>query len=155
MTGPQSNPSEIDTVRRVLFGAALERIEQTLDADRLSARERTTEAAQKGERALQELELRLDRKLDELSQRVTARLDELARLQQSHAERVTQLLDEVMTELTRRGESLTAETRAGLEELRARTADLERRKLNAADFGSSLAVLGQRLASAGDAAARE
>ncbi len=155
MTGPQSSASEIDTIRRVLFGAALDRIEQTMDADRQGARERAGEVAQKSERALQDLEQRTDRRLEELSQRVTARLDELARLQQAHAERVTQLLDEVMAELTRRSESLAAETRSGLEELKARAADLDRRKLNAADFGSSLAVLGQRLASSGDAATRE
>jgi hypothetical protein len=124
--------SDLDAIRRMLFGAETARLEQSIT----------------------ELEQRVDRRLDELSQRVTSRLDELARLQGGHAEKVTQLLDQVMSELSRRTDALTAETRAGLEELKAKAAELERRKLNAADFGSSLALLGQRLASSGDETTR-
>jgi len=113
--------SELDDIRRLLYGAEVARLEQLID-----------------------------RRMEELSGKVSARLEELGRLQQGHAEKVTQLLDQVMAELTRRNDALTAETRAGLEELKAKTAELERRKLNAADFGSSLAMLGQRLAKGGD-----
>lgn len=117
--------SELDEIRRLLYGAEVARLEQ-----------------------------HIERRLEELSGKVSSRLEELGRLQQSHAEKVTQLLDQVMSELTRRNDSLTVEMRAGLEELKAKTADLERRKLNAADFGSSLATLGQRLAAGGDEAGR-
>jgi hypothetical protein len=37
-----------------------------------------------------------------------------------------------------------AETRARVDELKSKAADLERSKLSVADFGSSLAALGQR-----------
>ncbi len=94
-------------------------------------------------------ELGLD--LDELAQRVTTQLDDLSRRQQAHAERVTQLLDQVMAELTRRVDALVSETRTRLDELKAKATELERRKLNVADFGASLATLGQRFA--GDAPA--
>lgn len=84
--------------------------------------------------------------MDEISQRVTTQLEDLARRQQAHADRVTQLLDQVMAELSRRTDALTAETKAGFEEIKARAAELERRKLNVADFGASLAMLGQKFA---------
>jgi len=126
-----SPSSDLDTVRRLLFGAEVSRLEA----------------------AHGEMEQRFEKRLEELSQRVTSRLDELARLQQGHAEKVTQLLDQVMSELSRRSDSMASETRASLEELKSRLADLDRRKLNAADFGSSLAMLGQRLAS-GDETSR-
>ena len=97
----------------------------------------------------------MDKKLDEMNQRVTAQLEELARKQQAHADKVTQLLDQVMAELARRTDALTAETKAGFDELRARAGELERRKLNVSDFGASLAALGQRFAgSPGDDASR-
>lgn len=147
VTGSPSQSSDLDAVKRLLFGAEVTRIEQALET-------RVADAEQRGERALAELEQKVERRLDELSQRVTARLDELARLQQGHAEKVTQLLDQVMTELSRRTDALTSETRAGIDELKSRAADLERRKLNAADFGSSLATLGQRLASGGEESSR-
>ena len=86
--------------------------------------------------------------MEEMAQRVSAQLDDLSRRQQAHADKVTQLLDQVMAELTRRAEALQTETRTGLDELRARAAELERRKLNVADFGSSLATLGQRFSAA-------
>jgi hypothetical protein len=92
--------------------------------------------------------------MDELSQRVATQLEDLSRRQQAHADRVTQLLDQVMAELTRRAEALQAETRTGLDELRARAAELERRKLNAADFGASLATLGQRFSGASEEGGR-
>jgi DNA anti-recombination protein RmuC len=131
--------SDLDTVRQILFGADLARLEQALADDRQQA------AARLGEQ-----EQRLERRLDELSQKVTAQLDELSRRQQAHADRVTQLLDQVMAELTRRADALGTEARAGLEELRAKVSDLERRKLNVADFGSSLATLGQRFSAPAD-----
>jgi hypothetical protein len=154
VTGSPSQTSDLDSVRRLLFGAEVSRIEQLVEEGRQSLTSRVTDAEQRGERALAELEQRVERRLDDLAQRVTTRLDELARLQQGHAEKVTQLLDQVMAELTRRTDTLTSETRAGLEELTARATELERRKLNAADFGSSLAMLGQRLASTGDDSSR-
>lgn len=150
MTGSPSPSSDLDAIRRLLHGAEIGRVEQLIEESRQNALSRVSDVEQRGDRALSDMEQRFERKFEELSQRVTSRLDDLARLQQGHAERVTQLLDQVMTELSRKTDTLTAETRAGLEELRARAADLERRKLNAADFGSSLATLGQRLASSGD-----
>jgi len=121
-----TSPSDLDTVRQVLFGADVARLD----------------------RSLADLERRIERKIDEMSQRVGAQLEDLSRRQQAHAERVTQLLDQVMAELTRRAETLETETHAGLEELRTKAAELERRKLNVADFGSSLATLGQRFSAA-------
>lgn len=138
----------------MLFGAEMARIEQSMEEARQHAQTRIADAEQRGERAQSELEQRIDRKMDELSQRVTSRLDELARLQQGHAEKVTQLLDQVMTELSRRTDALTAETRAGLEELKTRAADIERRKLNAVDFGSALSQLGQKWSASGDETGR-
>ena len=154
VTGSPSQSSDLDAVKRLLFGADITRIEQVVEEHRQAMQSRVGDAEQRGERALAELEQKVERRLDELSQRVTARLDELARLQQGHAEKVTQLLDQVMSELSRRTDALTSETRAGLDDLKSRTADLERRKLNAADFGSSLAMLGQRLASSGEDSSR-
>ncbi|MBI4541554.1 MAG: hypothetical protein HY705_00815 [Gemmatimonadetes bacterium] len=138
MTQPSgSAPADLDTIRQILFGADLARLEQTLASDAQAASARSAE-----------LERRMERRLDELAQRVTAQLDDLSRRQQAHADRVTQLLDQVMAELTRRTDSLHAETRVSLEELKAKTAELERRKLSIADFGSSLATLGQRFTAA-------
>jgi hypothetical protein len=130
-----SGPGDLDTVRQILFGADIARLERDLAADRKAALEQ-----------LADLERRTGQRLDELAQRVTAQLDDLSRRQQAHAERVTQLLDQVMAELTRRVDGLLGETRARLDELKAKAAELERRKLNVADFGASLATLGQRFA---------
>jgi len=130
-TGPAAG--DLDTVRQVLFGADLARIERDLATERRLAGEQ-----------LAELERRVGQRMDELAQRVTAQLDDLSRRQQAHAERVTQLLDQVMAELTRRVDGLLSETRSRLDELKGKVAELERRKLNVADFGASLATLGQR-----------
>jgi len=128
-----SGPGDLDTLRQILFGAEAARIERDMAADRRAAQEQ-----------LADLERRLGQRMDELAQRVTAQLDDLSRRQQAHAERVTQLLDQVMAELTRRVDGLLAETRGRLEEVKGKVAELERRKLNVADFGASLATLGQR-----------
>ena len=136
MTQP-SGPGDLDTIRQILFGAELGRIERDLAADRQAAQ---------GQAA--DLERRIGQRMDELAQRVTAQLDDLSRRQQAHADRVTQLLDQVMAELTRRVDGLVAETRARVDELKAKAADLERSKLSVADFGSSLAALGQRFSGA-------
>lgn len=146
MTQPPGTGSDLDTVRQVLFGADLARLEQALATDRQAAAARTQELEARLERGLRELEQRVERRLEEVSQRVSAQLEDLSRRQQAHADKVTQLLDQVMAELSRRTDALTAETRAGFEELKARAADLERRKLNVSDFGASLAMLGQRFA---------
>jgi len=98
------------------------------------------------ERAMADLERRSGARLAALEQQVTGQLEALSRRQQEHAEKVTVLLDRVMAELGARTDQLTSETRAALDELRARTTELEHRKLNAADFGGALAALGQRLA---------
>lgn len=149
MTQPSgTSPSDLDTVRQVLFGADVARLEQTLGNDRQAMTARVAELEQRADRNLADTERRIERKIDEMSQRVGAQLEDLSRRQQAHAERVTQLLDQVMAELTRRAETLQTETRAGLEELRTKAAELERRKLNVVDFGSSLATLGQRFSAA-------
>jgi uncharacterized protein YoxC len=117
-----TQPGEgLDTIRQILFGAELARLEQAMAEGR---------------------------------EKVTSQLEDLSRRQQAHADRVTQLLDQVMAELTRRTDALTTETKAGLEELRSRMAEIERRKLNVAEFGASLAALGQKYASGADEAAR-
>jgi len=128
-----SGPGDLDTLRQILFGAEAARIEREM-ADLKRAAEAQTA----------DLERRVGQRMDELSQRVTAQLDDLSRRQQAHADRVTQLLDQVMAELTRRVDGLTADTRAKLDEMQAKAADLEKTKLSMADFGSSLAALGQR-----------
>ena len=134
MTQPLgSGPGDLDTIRQILFGAELSRIERDMAADRRTAQEQATD-----------LERLIGQRMDELAQRVTAQLDDLSRRQQAHADRVTQLLDQVMAELTRRVDALVAETRARVDELKAKAADLERSKLSVTDFGSSLAALGQR-----------
>jgi hypothetical protein len=145
VTQPPS-PSDLDTLRQILFGADLGRLERALAADRESSVARATEFEQKVDRAFTALEQRVEQKLVEMSQRVSAQLDDISRRQQAHADRVTQLLDQVMAELTRRTDALTGEARAGFEELRARSTELEKRKLNVAEFGASLAALGQKFA---------
>lgn len=130
-----SSAKDLDTVRQLLFGAELARLEEKLATDR------SVSAAQ-----LQDLEHRMGDRLDELSRRVTAQLDDLSRRQQQHADRVTQLLDQVMAQLGQRVETLVSETRTRLDEMQQRTVELERRKLSVADFGSTLATLGQRFA---------
>lgn len=143
---PEGVTSDLAALKQILFGAELARLNDTLAADRDAAGARAGALEQRVDRAVADLEQRVGTRLEELAQRVSAQLADLSQRQQSHAERATQLLDQVMAELSRRTETLTAETRAGLEELRARTADIERRKLNVAEFGSSLAALGQRYA---------
>ncbi len=134
MTQPSgSGPGDLDTIRQILFGAEVARVERDMAADRRTAQEQAAD-----------LERRIGQRMDELAQRVTAQLDDLSRRQQAHADRVTQLLDQVMAELTRRVDGLLAETRQRVDELKAKVGDLERSKLNATDFGSSLAALGQR-----------
>jgi uncharacterized protein YoxC len=103
---------------------------------------------------MQALEHRVEKRLEELAQRVTAQLDDLSRRQQAHADKVTQLLDQVMEELSRRSDALQTETRTALEDARARLTDLEKRKLNIADFGSSLSMLGQRFTGGSGEAAK-
>ena len=147
MTQP-SGSSDLDSIRQILFGADLGRLEQALASDRQQAAARATEFEQKVDRAFTALEQRVDKRLDEMNQRVSAQLEELSRRQQAHADKVTQLLDQVMAELSRRTDALTAETKAGFEELRARSSELDRRKLNVTEFGASLAALGQRFANA-------
>lgn len=137
-------PADLDAVRRILFGGDLARLEQLLANDRERLSTRVQEVDQRVAREIGEI----GRRLDELSQRVTAQLDDLSRRQQAHADRVTQLLDQVMAELGRRSDALAFETKAGLDELRAKAAELDRRKLNVAEFGSSLAALGQRFSAA-------
>ena len=134
MTKPEASPSqELDTVRQLLFGAEVARLEEKAAADRLAEAEQ-----------LQDLERRVGERLDELARRVTAQLDDLSRRQQQHADRVTQLLDQVMAQLGLRVETLVNETRGKMDEMQQRMAELERRKLSVADFGSTLATLGQR-----------
>ena len=134
MTKPEASPSqELDTVRQLLFGAEAARLEEKIAADRQAA------SAQ-----LQDLERRMGERLDELSRRVAAQLDDLSRRQQQHADRVTQLLDQAMAQLGQRVETLVNETRSKMDEILQRTSELERRKLSVADFGSTLATLGQR-----------
>ena len=147
-------PSDLDSIRQILFGADVTRLEQSLVSDREAGQRRAGEMESKVDRAFSDLEQRVERRLDELAQKVSAQLEELSRRQQTHTDRVTQLLDQVMAELARRTDTLTAETRAGLEELRTRSTELERRKLNVAEFGASLAALGQRFAASGDEASR-
>ncbi len=148
MTQPPS-PNDLDAVRQILFGADKSRLEQDLADSRQQHAARSAEFEQKVDRAFTALEQRVDKRLEELSQRVSAQLDDLAKRQQAHADKVTQLLDQVMAELTRRTDALTAEARAGFDELRSRSSELERRKLNVAEFGASLAALGQRFAASG------
>jgi DNA anti-recombination protein RmuC len=139
VTKPEAtSPHEIDTVRQLLFGAEVRRLEEQIGADRDAA------AAH-----LQDLERRVGERLEELSRRVTAQLDDLSRRQQQHADRVTQLLDQVMAQLGQRVETLVGETRSRLDELQQRTAEVERRKLSVADFGATLATLGQRFTEGG------
>lgn len=141
--------SDLDTLRQILFGADIARLQQAIGDDRQATQVRAAELEQRLERTVNQLEGRVGARLEEVSQGVTAQLDELSRRQQAHAERVTQLLDQVMAELTRRTDTLTSETKTGIEELRSRVADLDRRKLSVTDFGSSLAALGQRFAAGG------
>lgn len=139
MTQPEGSSSQdLEKIRQLLYGAELARVEEKLAADR------TTAAAQ-----MQDLERRMGERLDELSRRVTAQLDDLSRRQQQHADRVTQLLDQVMAQLGQRVETLVGETRMRLDEIQQRTAELERRKLSVADFGATLATLGQRFTGEG------
>jgi cell division protein ZapA (FtsZ GTPase activity inhibitor) len=148
VTQPPSN-NDLDAVRQILFGAELKRLEQELADGRQQSGARAAEFEQKVDRAFTALEQRVEKRLDELSQRVSAQLDDLSKRQQAHADKVTQLLDQVMAELTRRTDALTAEARAGFDELRSRSTELERRKLNVAEFGASLAALGQRFSASG------
>jgi DNA repair exonuclease SbcCD ATPase subunit len=139
VTKPETpSPHELDTVRQLLFGAEVRRLEEQIVADREAA------AAH-----LQDLERRVGERVDELARRVTAQLDDLSRRQQQHADRVTQLLDQVMAQLGQRVDTLVSETRTRLDELQQRSTELERRKLSVADFGATLASLGQRFSEGG------
>ena len=149
MTQPSGN--DLDAVRRILVGADVARLDQALEEMKTAAGARASELDGRTAAGLQELERRMQQRLDEVAQRVTTQLEELSRRQQAHAEKVTQLLDQVMAELSRRTDLLQAETRAGLEELKGKLADVDRRKLNAADFGGTLAMLGQRFAAESEA----
>lgn len=131
LEGPSTH--DLDKIRQLLYGAEVARVEERIAADRTAA------ATQ-----LQDLEHRMGERLDEFSRRVTAQLDELSLRQQQHADRVTQLLDQVMAQLGQRVETLVTETRMRLDELQQRASELERRKLSVADFGATLATLGQR-----------
>jgi exonuclease VII large subunit len=134
VTQPEgSSTHDLDKIRQLLFGAEVARLEEKMAADHTAA------AAQ-----IQDLEHRMGERLDDLSRRVTAQLDDLSRRQQQHADRVTQLLDQVMAQLGQRVETLVNETRMRLDELQQRASELERRKLSVADFGATLATLGQR-----------
>jgi DNA anti-recombination protein RmuC len=144
--------ADLDAVRRILFGADVARLEQVLEEMKGQTAARTTEMEARATGGMQDLDRRVQQRLDELTQRVTAQLDDLSRRQQAHAEKVTQLLDQVMAELSRRTDQLQGETRSGLEEVKGKVADLEKRKLNASDFGGTLALLGQRFAAGDDAA---
>jgi DNA anti-recombination protein RmuC len=148
------SPGDLDSIRRILFGADLQRLEQALAGDRDAFLRRVGDTEQKVDKAFQDLEGRVNQRLEELGQKVSAQLEDLARRQQAHADRVAQLMDQVMAELTRRSEAMAAETKAGLDEMRARTVELERRKLNVAEFGASLASLGQRFSAASEEAGR-
>jgi len=145
---PSGSPADLDTVRQILFGAEVARLDQALVQDRQASHARAADLEQRLERGLAELERRVQGRLDELSQRLAGQLDDLSRRQQAHAERVTELLDQVMAELSRRADTLAVETKAALDELKARTGELDRRKLNVVDFGASLATLGQRFSAA-------
>jgi len=147
-------PSDLDSIRQILFGADVSRLEQQLSSAREASSARAGDFEQKVDKAFTALEQRVERRLEEMGQRMTAQLDDLSRKQQAHADKVTQLLDQVMAELGRRSESLASETRAGFEELRSRAAGLEKRKLHVAEFGASLAALGQRYATAADETSR-
>jgi len=139
VTQPEGSTKDLDTIRQIFFGAEVARLEERMASDRSGT------ASQ-----LQDLERRTTERLDELSRRVTAQLDDLSRRQQQHADRVTQLLDQVMAQLGQRVETLVTETRSKLEEQQQRLAELERRKLSVADFGATLATLGQRFAGEGN-----
>ncbi len=142
--------ADLDAVRRILFGADVSRLEQALEELKGQTAARAGELEGRTGSAMQDLDKRVQQRLDELSQRVSAQLDDLSRRQQAHAEKVTQLLDQVMAELSRRTDQLQGETRTALTEAKERLADLDKRKLNAADFGGTLALLGQRFAQGGD-----
>lgn len=138
--------ADLDAVRRILFGADVSRLDQALEELKGQSAARASEAEGRASAGLQDLDRRVQQRLDELTQRVTAQLEDLSRRQQAHADKVTQLLDQVMAELSRRTDQLQGESRAALAELKEQVADLEKRKLSAADFGGTLAMLGQRFA---------
>ena len=82
MTQPPS-PSDLDSVRQILFGAEVSRLEQVLAADRQQHAARASEFEQKVDRAFTALEQRVERRLEELSQKVSAQLDDLSKRQQA------------------------------------------------------------------------
>lgn len=144
--------ADLDAVRRILVGADVARFDQALEELKGVTAARATELEGRTTAGMQDLDRRVQQRLDEMAQRMTSQLEDLSRRQQAHAEKVTQLLDQVMAELSRRTDQLQGETRAGLEEVKLKVADLEKRKLNASDFGGTLALLGQRFAASDDAA---
>jgi len=142
VTQPVTSPTQdLDALREILFGAEAARLEACMAANQ--------SAASVG---LRELERRVGERLDELTSRIATQQAETARLQQEHSEQVTQMLDQMLAQLGHRLDTLVTETRERLDGLQQRAAELERRKLNAADFGGTLATLGQRFAGGGDGA---
>ncbi|HVO34218.1 MAG TPA: hypothetical protein VMT21_01560 [Gemmatimonadales bacterium] len=134
MKEPSTSPAQdLDALRQILFGAQVARLEE-----RVGAAQQTANAD------VRDLERRVGDRLDDLGNRLTAQQAEVARLQQEHAERVTQMLDQMLAQLGHRLDTLVEETRERLDALQQRATDLERRKLDVTDFGGTLATLGQR-----------
>ena len=137
MTQPTTTPvQDLDTLRQILFGAETQRLEELTASNQAAA---THE--------LRQLEHRMSERLEDLAARLAAHQAETARLQVEHVERVTQMLDQMLAQLGHRLDTLVTETRERLDALQQRASDLERRKLNAADFGGTLSTLGQRFTS--------
>lgn len=134
MTQPSTSPTQdLDALRQIVFGAEAARLEERIGAVQHEA---STD--------VRDLECRVGDRLDDLGKRLAAQQAEVARLQQEHAERVTQMLDQMLAQLGHRLDTLVEETRERLDALQQRATDLERRKLNVTDFGGTLATLGQR-----------
>ena len=133
MTQPTASTQDLDALRQILFGAEVARLDERIGAAQHAA---TAD--------VHDLERRVGDRIDELTNRLAAQQADVARLQQEHAERVTQMLDQMLAQLGHRLDTLVEETRERLDALQQRATELERRKLNVADFGGTLATLGQR-----------
>lgn len=124
---------DLDAIRHILLSGDVGRLEEKMTNGLGAA------AAQ-----LADAERRAAEQMEEVSHRITAVHEEMSRRQQEHTERVTQLLEQMVSQLGRRVDTLVTETRAALDDVKQRVVEVERRKLNVADFSGTLSTLGQR-----------
>jgi dsDNA-specific endonuclease/ATPase MutS2 len=136
MTIPAPKTTDgLEVLRQLIVAPEIQRLEERLNGDtaRMTA-------------LVQDVERRTNERLDSAVEKLAEQHSEIVRAMQAESTRLTQAMEQVSAQFGRRVESLIAESRTRLDDVTRRLADQERSKLNAADFGATLATLGQRFA---------